>query len=56
MSMGPAGLATRLLAPTFGSVATFAVVAQSSAPGQPPLSEVRRAWASLAPPGSADTP
>jgi len=44
MAMGSLGLVSRVFGYVFGSQATFAVVGQSSAPGQPSLLELRKAW------------
>ena len=47
MAMGDHGVITRLIGHLFGSCATFAVVAQASAPGQPDLARLRAAWTGL---------
>lgn len=47
MAMGDHGVITRLIGHEFGSCATFATVAQASAPGQPSLARLRQAWAAL---------
>jgi 3-dehydroquinate dehydratase I len=47
MSMGPLGALTRMCGWAFGSVLTFAVGANSSAPGQMPVEDVRTAVALL---------
>ncbi len=44
LAMGEAGTAIRLAGPLFGSCLSFASAAQSSAPGQPSLREVREYW------------
>lgn len=41
MSMGAAGVVSRLLGETFGSALTFGMVGQASAPGQIPAGELR---------------
>ena len=43
MSMGRLGAVSRLAGETFGSACTFGSVGQTSAPGQMPVSELRRA-------------
>jgi len=47
LAMGAAGAFTRLAGPRLGCAATFVAVAGASAPGQPSLAELRRAWAAL---------
>jgi len=44
MAMGAVGLPSRLDGHRYGSQATFASVGPSSAPGQPSLDDLRRAW------------
>lgn len=47
MAMGPLGAVTRMCGSVFGSAMSFAVGAQSSAPGQMPIEDVRAAVAML---------
>jgi 3-dehydroquinate dehydratase-1 len=47
MSMGGTGLISRLAGECFGSSATFGAGSQVSAPGQIPVSELRRALDTL---------
>ena len=47
MSMGPYGSLTRLFGWTFGSALTFAVGANSSAPGQVPIEDLNAVIAIL---------
>ena len=44
MSMGGEGGITRIAGGLFGSDLTFAIVTESSAPGQIPIGEIRKAW------------
>lgn len=54
MSMGQEGLVTRLAGGLFGSALTFATAGGgASAPGQPPIAQVRAAWRELLSPDVA---
>ena len=44
MSMGGEGAITRIAGGLFGSDLTFAIGKASSAPGQIPIGEIRKAW------------
>lgn len=44
MSMGPLGVASRLIGGEVGSCASFASVGNASAPGQLPIAQVRAVW------------
>lgn len=44
MSMGPLGVASRLMGGEVGSCASFASVGDASAPGQLPIAQVRAVW------------
>jgi 3-dehydroquinate dehydratase-1 len=48
MSMGPLGVATRMVGGVFGSSLSFAVGAGASAPGQPPIADLEAVFAALA--------
>lgn len=47
MSMGPLGLATRMVGGMFGSSLSFAVGEGASAPGQPPIADLAAVFAAL---------
>jgi 3-dehydroquinate dehydratase-1 len=47
MSMGPLGAVTRMVGGAFGSTLAFAVGRGSSAPGQPPIADLKAAFAIL---------
>jgi 3-dehydroquinate dehydratase-1 len=47
MSMGEEGGITRIAGGLFGSDLTFALGKASSAPGQIPIADLRRAWSAL---------
>jgi 3-dehydroquinate dehydratase-1 len=47
ISMGPEGAITRIAGGLFGSDLTFAIGKASSAPGQIPIEDVRKAWSVL---------
>ena len=44
IAMGPRGVASRILAPLFGSRVTYSFVSRPYAPGQIPLSRLLQAW------------
>lgn len=48
MSMGPLGVATRMVGGVFGSSLSFAVGEGASAPGQPPIADLAAVFAALA--------
>ena len=48
MSMGPLGVATRMVGGVFGSALSFAVGEGASAPGQPPIADLAAVFAALA--------
>jgi len=48
MSMGPLGVATRMIGGVFGSSLSFAVGEGASAPGQPPIADLVAVFAALA--------
>lgn len=57
MSMGEVGVLSRMLAGVFGSALTFATAGgRASAPGQPPVAEVRQALAALTVPTARQAP
>jgi 3-dehydroquinate dehydratase-1 len=48
MSMGPLGVATRMVGGVFGSSLSFAVGEGASAPGQPPIADLKAVFEALA--------
>jgi 3-dehydroquinate dehydratase-1 len=53
MSMGPLGVATRMVGGVFGSSLSFAVGEGASAPGQPPIADLAAVFAALARAGAS---